>query len=75
MPAEAEMLGAAGYTEWTEKDLDKHVRNLCKQFSWRLYHTYWSKRSPKGFVDFLLVRPPRIIFAETKSPTGRVRPE
>lgn len=58
-----------------EKELDGHVRNLAKMCGWLYYHTYRSKRSPAGFPDCVLVKPPRTIFAELKSDEGKVSPE
>lgn len=59
----------------TEKELDTEVRTLAKLCGWLYYHTYRSKRSPAGFPDVVLVRPPRIIFAELKSGTGKLTVE
>lgn len=42
---------------------------------WRTFHTYDARRSAEGFPDLVLVRPPRLIFAELKSDTGDVSPE
>jgi hypothetical protein len=41
-------------------------------FGWTRYHTFLSVRSAPGFPDLVLVRPPRLIFAELKSETGKV---
>ena len=54
-----------------EKDLDAQVRTLAAVYGFRRYHTYRSKRSPAGFPDLVLVKPPRLIFAELKSDEGR----
>lgn len=54
-----------------EKDLDAQVRILAAVYGFRRYHTYRSKRSPAGFPDLVLVKPPRLIFAELKSDDGR----
>lgn len=59
----------------TEKELDQAVRKLAKIYSWMLYHTYRSQRSPAGFPDLVLVKAPRLIFAELKSEAGKVSPE
>ena len=58
-----------------ERDLSTIVVDLAKLAGWRRYHTFDSRRSTHGFPDWVLVRPPRIIFAELKSDDGRVRPE
>jgi hypothetical protein len=39
---------------------------------WRIYHTRYSKGSHAGFPDLVMVRPPRLIFAELKTDTGRL---
>jgi hypothetical protein len=59
----------------SERDLREQIRNLCKVLGWRLAFTQYSLRSPKGFPDLILLRPPRIIFAELKSETGKTTPE
>ena len=59
----------------TEKDLDAAVAKLCRLYGWRRYHTYRSKHSPAGFPDLVLVKPPRLIFAELKSDDGEVSAE
>lgn len=38
--------------------------------AWRFYHTRNSKGSDAGFPDVVLVRPPRLIFAELKTDTA-----
>jgi VRR-NUC domain len=39
---------------------------------WRTYHTLRSKGSEPGFPDLVLLRPPRLIFAELKVGRGRL---
>lgn len=58
-----------------EKDLREQIRTLVKLFGWRMAFTQYSLRSPKGFPDLVLVRPPRCIFAELKSEVGQLTPE
>jgi hypothetical protein len=58
-----------------EKDLREQIRSLVKIYGWRMAFTQYSLRSPKGFPDLVLVRPPRIIFAELKSLIGKTTPE
>lgn len=48
------------------------VTNLAKHLGWMTYHPFWSVRSTPGFPDLTLVKPPRIIFAELKTETGRL---
>ncbi len=58
----------------TEKDLREQVRDLCKLFGWKMYFTWTSIHSPKGFPDLVLVSPARkrVIFAELKRDGGRL---
>jgi len=50
----------------TERDFLASVRSLAELLGWRCYHTWQSVHSPAGFPDLVLVRSPRIIFAELK---------
>jgi hypothetical protein len=59
----------------SEHDLTTYVRDLAKVFGWRRYHTWLAKHSPAGFPDEVLVRPPRLVFAELKSETGKLTPD
>lgn len=58
-----------------EKDLREQIRSLVKIYGWRMAFTQYSLRSPKGFPDLVLVRAPRLIFAELKSEVGKTTPE
>lgn len=58
--------------EITEKQLEAQVKDLAKLFGWKYYHTWRSIHSPAGFPDGVMVRPPRLIFAEFKSERGKV---
>jgi hypothetical protein len=40
----------------TEKTLQANVTRLAKVCGWRVYHTWLSKHSAKGFPDLLLLR-------------------
>lgn len=59
------------YELWSERDLATAVADLARLGGWLRYHTYWSKKSPRGFPDEVLVKPPRVIFAELKTETGK----
>ena len=54
----------------TEAELQETVRDIAETTGWLYYHTYRSERSPAGFPDLTLVRPPRVVFAELKSEDG-----
>lgn len=57
----------------TEPDFHRLVVELAELCGWLTFHDYDSRRSNPGFPDLVLVRPPRLIFAELKSQGGRVR--
>jgi hypothetical protein len=59
----------------TEGQLREQVRSLAALFGWKLYFTWSSVNSPRGFPDLCLVRPPRLVFAELKSASGKTTPE
>lgn len=58
----------------SEKQFMAAVVDLARVLGWSCFHTYLSIRSESGFPDLLLVRPPRLIFAELKSSRGRLSP-
>ena len=51
------------------------VVELAKRRGWKTYHTYDSRRSASGFLDLVMARKGRCIFAELKSAKGMVTPE
>jgi hypothetical protein len=55
-----------------EKELQHDVTSMARTLGWLCYHTYSSKRSPEGFPDLVLVKGPRLIFAELKSERGKL---
>ena len=61
----------------TETDLREQVRDLCKLFGWKMYFSWTSLHSPRGFPDLVLACPERkrVIFAELKSDKGKLTPE
>jgi type IV secretory pathway protease TraF len=56
----------------TEKQFAQMVVDLARILGWTCYRTWLSVRSPSGFPDLVLVRPPRLIFTELKSERGRL---
>jgi hypothetical protein len=62
--------------EWSAKVSEKvfmsQVCQLARFCGWKQYHTWNSFRSTEGFPDLVLVRPPRLIFAELKSEKGKL---
>lgn len=57
----------------SEKDFTARVRYEAELAGWELvYHTYDSRRSERGFPDLVMVRPPRLIFAELKMKKGKL---
>lgn len=59
----------------TEKQFSQQVVDLAKLFGWRHYRTWLPIHSPAGFPDLVLVKPPRLIFAELKSADGKTTPK
>lgn len=56
----------------TERELQVAVVELASYLGWLTYHTFDSRRSAAGFPDLVMVRAPRIVFAELKSSVGRL---
>lgn len=58
----------------TERDLREQIRDLCKLFGWKMYFSWTSIHSPRGFPDLVLANPEqkRVIFAELKTEKGKV---
>lgn len=50
----------------TEKEFQEQILDLARLQNWLRYHTWNSRRSQQGFPDLVLIRPPRVIFAELK---------
>lgn len=60
----------------TERDLREQIRDLCKLFGWKMFFSWTSIHSPRGFPDLVLANPEqkRVIFAELKNEKGRLTP-
>ena len=56
----------------TEDQLQAAIIECARLFGWRHYHTFNSRRSVSGFPDLVLLKVPRIIFAELKTATGKL---
>jgi hypothetical protein len=61
-------------TLMSEADLQSQVTELAEKTGWLFYHTYRSDRSPAGFPDLVLVRPPRLLFVELKKQRAKRTP-
>jgi hypothetical protein len=59
----------------TERAFQSQVVRLARLFGWACYHTRDSRRSEAGFPDLVMVRRPRVVWAELKSERGRLSPE
>lgn len=57
---------------FTEKRFQAQIVTLARTLGWAEHHTYDSRRSPAGFPDLVLLRPPRLILAEVKTDAGRM---
>ena len=51
----------------SEAQFQRQVVRYAELMGWRWYHTRRSERSPRGFPDLVLVRRPRVVFAELKA--------
>lgn len=58
----------------TEEQFQNQVLELARLTGWTCYHTWLAAHSSPGFPDLVLVRPPRLVFAELKSERGKVSP-
>ena len=55
----------------SEESFQRRVLELARWMGWSAYHTFDSRGSQPGFPDLVLVRAPRVIFAELKKDTAR----
>jgi VRR-NUC domain len=58
----------------SERAFQGAVLEYGELVGWRCYHTHDSRRSHAGYPDLTMVRGDRLVFAELKAETGRVRP-
>lgn len=59
----------------TEKHLQDTIVQAAQLSRWRVFHVFDSRHSEAGWPDLVLIKPPRIIFAELKRETGKVTAE
>ena len=59
----------------TEADLSRAVLDMARLFGWMGYHTWSSVHSRAGFVDWVFVRPPRVLMVELKAEKGKLTQE
>jgi hypothetical protein len=57
----------------SEAAFQDEVLGLARFYRWRGYHTHDSRRSTAGFPDLVLVKAPRLIFAELKTDAAAPR--
>jgi hypothetical protein len=58
-----------------ERDWQDVVVAYARIKGWLVYHTHDSRRSAPGFPDLAMTRGGRLVLAELKTETGRLRPE
>ena len=56
----------------TEKQFSQQVIDLAHTLGWRIYRTWSSLHSPKGYPDLTFCKPPRLILAELKVGKGHL---
>jgi hypothetical protein len=59
----------------TERAFQASVVRYARLMGWTCHHHYDSRRSSPGLPDLLLVRRPRVVWAELKSERGRLTPD
>lgn len=58
----------------SEAAFQRAVLDYAALSGWLVYHDHDSRRNAPGLPDLVLVRAPRVVFAELKTATGRLRP-
>lgn len=56
----------------SEKAFQQMVIEAATYLGWAHFHPHDMRRSDSGWPDLVLVKPPRIVFAELKAENGRV---
>jgi hypothetical protein len=62
----------AAFPSQTEAAFMAQVIKFAKSRGWACYHVHDSRHSEPGFPDLVVVKRPRVIFAELKSDRGKV---
>ncbi len=65
---------ARALVKMPEREFQARIRALSTMLGWLDNHTWSSIHSPPGFPDLVLVKPPRVIFAELKTENGKLTP-
>lgn len=61
-------------SDLTEAQWQRIVTDTAQLGGWAVYHTHDSRRSPRGFPDLALARPPYLVTAELKTDARASRP-
>lgn len=56
----------------SEKHFMERVRRRARFYGWEVWHQLDSIGTRAGLPDLIMVRPPRVVFAELKSEHGRL---
>lgn len=59
----------------SERAFQQSVVDLAELRQWRAWHDNDSRRNAAGLPDLILLRPPRLLFAELKAERGRLSAE
>lgn len=57
----------------SEASLQNTVVDLAQRLQYWVWHDTDSRKNKAGLPDLILIRPPRVIFAELKRQSGRMR--
>ena len=58
----------------TEAQWQTVITEYAKIRGWIIWHDYDSRKNQAGLPDLIMVRGPRLVFAELKTMKGRIRP-
>lgn len=59
----------------SEAQFQAQVIRYARMMGWTVWHDHDSRRNAAGLPDLILVRRPRLVWAELKSARGRVTPD